>query len=55
MPSDPFYGPMTTKGKIRKQLIAAWPGIYNFINHFFNATASALKEMVISVYQSLKG
>ncbi len=55
MPNDPFYGPQTTGGKIRKQLIVVWPSIYNFINHFFNATVTVLKEIFVSVYQSLKG
>jgi hypothetical protein len=55
MPQDPFYGPQTPEGKLRKQLIAIWPPIYQVINHLFSAFAAGLKEMVMSVYQAMRG
>lgn len=54
MPIDPFYEKMRPEWKVRQWVIRVWPSIYNVINHLFFSLVDSLREMVRSVYNSLK-
>lgn len=52
---DPYYERMTAGYKIRKQLEAAWPSIYNGINVVFYSILNGLIAMIRAGADSLRG
>lgn len=54
MPVDPYHERLTPYWKIRQWLVRIWPTVYNVINHIFNSLVESLRDMVKSVYNSLR-
>lgn len=54
MPIDPYTERMTPNWKVKQWLIRIWPTVYNVINHILASLVGSLREMVKSVYNSLR-
>ncbi|MCX8009190.1 MAG: hypothetical protein N3A54_05850 [Patescibacteria group bacterium] len=54
MTIDPYYENMTAWGKIKKQIIAAWPTIYRLTNGLVSIICKNLYEMIKSAIKAIK-